>query len=270
MDDAAAFVVHVLYRNWLEESVRRHSGGTLDLLALEADPEFCTAFADHVLDPAFINDTLIAIYARGVWAYPQAIAFVYERARKILSGTETHAHLGAVSAVTHWTPHAEKHELFMADPPAMQSFLSASLPVHWSDEKGLQGPSFPSLGKVLALHWRAMPDWAALVGQLVAVPTKLPDTYAPGMGKLPPHTIPGPVVYGDQLARWIRDRHSEYPDLFTGRNPNNSVHQNPSPLACFVPGTMVQTDQGEVAIETLEAGARVLTKAPGEYGQSSL
>ncbi|GAB1198780.1 hypothetical protein APSETT444_008110 [Aspergillus pseudonomiae] len=265
VDRTASILMHIMYRNFLEEAVHRYAGDTFDLLELQKNKDFCTAFVDHVLDPEFINNTVIAIYARGKWAYPQAIAYIYERARETLLSTPSHSDIGKKSMQIHWSPHAEKHPTLL-EKDLVGSFLDASLPVHWSNESVLQGPSFPTLGKVFSLTWRTDPEWTSLVERLASTVKRLPDIYSPGMGRLPPRRIPGQIVYGDRLEDWIKSKEAHHPDLFTGMVPSNARNADPLAVACFVAGTKIQTNRGEVGIEAVQAGTKVLTKAPGEYG----
>ncbi|KAE8168595.1 hypothetical protein BDV40DRAFT_294545 [Aspergillus tamarii] len=265
VDRTASNIMHIMYRDFLEEAIHRYAGERFDLLELQKDIDFCTTFVDHVLEPDFINNTLIAIYARGQWAYPQAIAYIYERARETLLSTSSHSNIGKRSMQIHWSPHAEKHQTLL-EKDLVGSFLDAALPVHWSDESLLQGPSFPSLGKVFSLTWRTDPQWTSLVERLAGTVKHLPDIYSPGMGRLPPRTIPGQIVYGDQLQSWIKSKEAQHPDMFTGREPTNVRNGDGMPMACFVAGTKIQTNRGEVDIEVVQAGTKVLTKAPGEYG----
>jgi hypothetical protein len=66
---------------------------------------------------------------------------------------------------------------------------------------------------------------------------------------------------------------SANPTLFTTSTPNTvSVeHQKTTPAGnCFIAGTKVATDKGEVDIEKISEGTRVLTEATtGRYGVAS-
>lgn len=65
---------------------------------------------------------------------------------------------------------------------------------------------------------------------------------------------------------WLCRPHSD--DFFGGKSGNhlaggNSIHNTSSVTPCFTPGTMVATPRGEVAVEKLVAGDRIVTRDNG-------
>jgi hypothetical protein len=63
------------------------------------------------------------------------------------------------------------------------------------------------------------------------------------------------------------------PTLFTNSTPNtvHVDHQKSTPAGnCFIAGTKVATDKGEISIEDITEGTRILTEATaGRYGIAS-
>ena len=63
------------------------------------------------------------------------------------------------------------------------------------------------------------------------------------------------------------------PALFTNSTPNtvHVDHQKTTPAGnCFIAGTQVATDQGQIGIEHIAEGMRILTEATtGRYGIAS-
>ncbi|GAB1190860.1 hypothetical protein APSETT444_000025 [Aspergillus pseudonomiae] len=273
IEATASSIAHTMYRDYLENAVAASGHERPSLLALEKDREFCVAFADYVLDPDFIKRTLIYRFLSSSSAYPQAIAYIYERVRATLAKTEKHMNTSRFSARDHWQPHAVTHE-GLIDARKVDDFLQVSLPVQWSSEDGLQGPSFPLLGQRISVQWCSRQDWRDLVNGQINICYQEPSRTTPvGTGTHPPIPIIGAKTYGKQLQEWIRGKRGEYRDLFTGLEPNNYTPARDAAsqmlFGCFVAGTQVRTIVGDVNIESLQRGAKVLTKAPGEYGTLS-
>lgn len=267
MDTTASTIAHTIYRDFLEKSLEAGQGKP-NLLSLENDIDFCRAFVTRVLDPDFINKTLIVTYLSSSKAYPQAVAYLYERVRaRLINGNDQYAFMSRRSAQFHWRPYAEKHaDLLNAN--KVKPFLEKSLPVHWSVEEALEGPSFPLLGQRLSIQWRSSQDWVNLINEMINIVDKEPDRHTPvGTGRNPPTIINGGRTYGKDLQNWIKGKESQYPDIFTGVKPDNYEPGRPAGmLGCFVAGTQIRTTDGDVNIELLQNKTKVLTKAPGDYG----
>ena len=58
---------------------------------------------------------------------------------------------------------------------------------------------------------------------------------------------------------------TEAPDGAEGDAPVRAPNERPS-VICFTPGTRLRTERGEVAIEDLDVGDRLLTRDDGAQG----
>lgn len=276
-----------LYRNYLEQGLQTQAptiqGQKIQFLPLFGDVGFCTAFARHVLDTAFINDQLIAIYGGGNKAYAQSIAYLYERMRPTLvqaptmdrkTGTSnliqgnSPQQVSSKSAAAHWQPVAQENPTFKDKPDALSEFLQMSLPLEWSNDDLLQPPSFPSIGDAFNNEFIKSGDIRDLAQSVTgATKENFQQSQFPGSGgELPPPLII--TTYGGDLVDWINSQADHgYGDVFN----HGSAHQDfkvPSIIpSCFVPGTIVRTDSGDHPIENLKQGTRVLAKLPSLYGQ---
>ncbi|KAJ1324773.1 Hint domain-containing protein [Microdochium nivale] len=78
---------------------------------------------------------------------------------------------------------------------------------------------------------------------------------------------------GQDLADWMDSVRSQYPQLFTSTRPDTvqvTEHHSTPAGNCFIAGTKVMTDAGEINIEDIREGTRVLTDANAErYGIAS-
>jgi len=147
------------------------------------DEEFCRAYARKVLRPEFVNSVLLQqfIAGGGNTVFPEAVAYMYERCRPILSklpetqkvaddsvraqsSTTSFNNLARFSAQAHWKDAAAQHPGLKDNPSALARFATASKPVTWLDEYKLQGPYWPDLGQVLGKAWSLQGDWADQVG----------------------------------------------------------------------------------------------------------
>ncbi|GAB1316433.1 hypothetical protein MFIFM68171_06643 [Madurella fahalii] len=81
------------------------------------------------------------------------------------------------------------------------------------------------------------------------------------------------TVTGQTLADWITSVRGSHPTLFTNNTPNTVQveHHRTTPAGnCFVAGTKVATDKGDMSIEDITEGSRVLTDATtSRYGIAS-
>ncbi|KAK4203359.1 hypothetical protein QBC40DRAFT_262471 [Triangularia verruculosa] len=78
---------------------------------------------------------------------------------------------------------------------------------------------------------------------------------------------------GQALADWMAFVRASNPELFTNSTPNTvseERHRTTPAGNCFVAGTKVATDKGEINIEDITEGTRILTEATaGRYGIAS-
>ncbi|KAJ5273606.1 hypothetical protein N7478_008731 [Penicillium angulare] len=263
MQAGASSLAHVLYRDYLESVFHSSTNSHLDLSSLEKDSDFCVAFATRVLDPDFINRILIWTYINESKIFAEAIAFIYERVRKTLA--KSHPELSSRSAKSHWEPHAKKNS-DLKNIQQVDEFLTTSLPIKWSDEKSLQGPSFPAMGDQLIEIWFVSPKWQGLVSSAISEMRSTPDWVRQGSGGHFPVTVPGSDIYAERLLDWVKNQSSKYGEYFSSWVPDTIVQHPATWLTCFVSGTKVSTARGNVPIEDLEPDECVLTKAPAEYG----
>lgn len=244
--------------------------------------EFCQQFAKHVLDPDFINLQLIGQYLGNNTAFTECIAYLYERARKTLVNqpatnglTITDAagvvrplnEIGQLSAAQHWQHIAQSHRE-LASQNRVNDFLQSALPIKWSNEQSLQGPSFAKLGQTFNEVWYGNSDWGTVAQRRTDETT---PTWASG-GR---DTYRNGSQYGVAILQWIKDRaQNGYGDIFNipgSPYKDSAGSQRPGTgLGCFARGTRIRTDTGDKAIECIDKHTRVLTRAPGEYGTNSV
>jgi hypothetical protein len=283
MDVEAGLIVVPLYRKHLEDALVELApssfGSTIDFLSLFKNYDFCYAFAMHILDPQFINNQLIAIYAGGTRDYAESIAYLYERMRRTLCNSASSsavsqpqqgqdqvlADVGSKSAADHWRPYAEKHEAFHGDAEAIQKFLDTSLPLEWSDNELLQPPTFTSVGK--SFNTQYMTD-SYLGNMAFDLSNKVTTGSEPGPDEGPWKTYYDDTYYGADLVNWVNSQFDNgYSDVFNWGNVQYTQSQQKTGFECFIPGTLVRTRDGDVPIQDLKGGDQVLSKLPSTYGE---
>ncbi|KAF8419162.1 hypothetical protein EV426DRAFT_702014 [Tirmania nivea] len=242
-----------LYRNYLEAGLTVMK---IDFLSLFNDVEFCQSFAHRILDQAFINDQLIAIYAGGTKDYAQSVAYIYERIRPTL--LQAHPEIGKKTAADHWGPTAEQHEAFEGKPQDLEEFRQKSLPLEWSDEELLQPPSFTSIGDSFNSEFIRAQDIHDIAQNATSAKS---DEFAETGWVVPEGPPPPPPIistYGKEIVDWINvQADNGYGDVFNHGNAHTSVHYPSIFPSCFAPGTMVRVEYGrDEPIETLKEGAR--------------
>lgn len=273
-----------IYRRYLEDHLAS-AGSANDLLKTISDPDFCHAFVQKVLDPPFINDALIARYF-GQSQYTQAIAYIYERARATLISSPSSeammvstpdAQLAASTIVrsslseTATFLNVVNANQKLAQANGTQAFLALMLPITWSNNTLLQGPSFPDIGSQWSASWVADTYATDVANALIQVQTTENESSGMSIG---PGGDPAPqpfiVKYGDSLWQWIvAQQNSGFGDIFQVHGTENSKEEVPSIFSgggCFSPGTMIETSAGARPIHSLHAGDRVLTCAPSNFG----
>ncbi|KAI1172126.1 hypothetical protein F4777DRAFT_582249 [Nemania sp. FL0916] len=267
-----------LYRNYLEMGIKNQgSEQDPDFLTLFTDPDFCIAFARKVLQPEFINDQLIAVYAGGNKAYPQGIAYLYERMRRTLAvmpadRADIHGKspelVSRTAAGDQWKLIAEKHEHFINNPQQLAEFLDKSLPLKWSDQDVLQEPSFPAIGDSFNIEFIKSQDMMDLAQSACSKTDSKEEVATHFLSGAPPPIITY-TYYGRDLIDWMNKQAAGgYSDVFShGDVYSTSKYSNALTFgSCFVSGTKVRTDRDSVPIEQLMHGDRVLARLPGSYG----
>lgn len=267
-----------VYRRYLEDHLAT-LGNKLDIISLINDADFCQAFVTRVLDPSFINDALIARYFNQV-EYVQAIAYVYERSRATLTtlpakvavydvATDTNLPLATIAlsslpGVSMFARTVQANRQ-LSSVGQTQQFLSNALPIAWSDNQLLQGPSFPTLGAVWGVNWRSDTYATDLANALIGVETY--QSYTP-----PPHggqpSFPTTwVTYGDALWKWMENQQGNgFSDIFQVRGSENEKYVPPFSSSCFSPDTIIATSSGNHPIHTVETNDKILTRAPKDFG----
>ncbi|KAG9254830.1 uncharacterized protein F5Z01DRAFT_673975 [Emericellopsis atlantica] len=276
LNTTSSSIVVPVYRMHLEKHMAAN-GVPLPIADLAKDVGFCRAFISRILTPEFINDALIARFLDQP-GYTEAIAFLYERlrpsllqqpdtvaSRVSLAGSNVPLSTVVLNSLPNNTVYSQtvmaSQDLSAAG--KTQDFLSASLPLVWSDNKLLQGPQFPTVGVAWANLWMANTFATGVIANLIN--SDVSYQYFPG----PPGGVGSTfAIYGDKLWQWIKSQEANgNGDVFHVTQPENFNYL--SPFGCFAPGTMITTEVGEVAIEDLEPSTLVMARAPGHYGRSS-
>lgn len=255
-----------LYRNYLETGFRDKK---IDFLTLINDIEFCENFAQRILDPAFINNQLIAIYAGGTKDYAQSIAYIYERIRPTLLRASSLPDILVKRASQHWRPAAEQHPAFQNSPDHLEEFIQKSTPFEWSNEELLQGPSFKSIGDSFNNEFIRLQDIHDIAqGATSAQTEELGPTPWGGPLGMPPPLPPIITTYGKDIVDWVNYQvDNGYGDVFNHGTPHTSWRVPSIFPSCFAAGTLVRVAGGkDKPIEKLKEGERVLSKAPDVYG----
>jgi hypothetical protein len=131
-----------------------------------------------VLRPEFVNSLLLQKYVAGghMTTFPEAVAYIYERCRPILSGLPAEdtvaddsiraanasalfSSLATFSADLHWKDAAAKHEGLKDNSKQLARFSKAAKPIIWANEEKLQGPSWHDLGLILEREWSTKTEW---------------------------------------------------------------------------------------------------------------
>lgn len=273
-----------MYRNYLEQGLREHNH-QFDFLSLFNDLDFCQKFASYVTEEDFINDQLYAVYLTGNKAYPQAIAYLYERLRSKLPvdaikqpmsfgrSFEMGGLLSLPSLAQPVAPlfaywkEASKVRIHLANNPAAHSeFQELSLPLRWSVESSLQPPSFPALGTAFNNVFLQSPE-LRILGSEVTSKVTTSSSQPLGLGDFPPPPIIT-TTYGGDVVAWMNSlAFGGYGDVFIIGLPHSTDQVSP-PFGggCFIPGTLVHTEDDDIPIEEISTGTKVLAKAPGQFG----
>ncbi|KAK4174090.1 hypothetical protein QBC36DRAFT_303126 [Triangularia setosa] len=133
-------------------------------------------------------------------------------------------------------------------------------------------------------QWNGMGDrWLKAVSQAANIQTQYSRTenndFAHGFAEGLSLGIAGgadvvvTTTTGQTLANWMASVRTSDPELFTNSTPNtvSEERQKTTPAGnCFVAGTKVAIDKGEINIEDITEGTRILTEATaGRYGIAS-
>ena len=144
-----------------------------------------------------------------------------------------------------------------------QNFLTSALPIKWSNNQLLQGPSFESLGAVWAGDWVTDTYATDVANSLIGV--KIYETY----------NSPDPegggavtyVTYGDALWKWMQNQQNNgCSDIFQVKGNENSSYVNPFSGSCISPQTVIATASGDRPIHSLGANDKILIRAAQEFG----
>lgn len=270
-----------LYRNYLEQGLMDNApspgGDKIQFLSLFDDPHFCYAFATHVLDHDFITNQLIAAYKTNP-NYAQAVAYLYERMRPtirsiaktnptLLIGGHSATEISQTTAGDGWKPTAAKHPFFKDDVSKLDEFYKTSLPIEWSNEPELQGPSFPAQGVSFTNEWLLNQGLRDLT-QGATSTTREDHHWSPSGGGGQPGPESVTTYYGEDLVNWMNSEADHgYGDVFNHGTVYTTYKDTTPGFSCFAQGTLVQTSDGAKAIESLQEGARVLSMAPAQYGE---
>ena len=267
-----------VYRRYLEDHLAI-AGYNLDILSLIDDADFYQAFVTRVLGPSFINNALIARYFSQV-EYVQAIAYIYERSRATLTSLPSTVAVYDVSTGTSLplatialsslpgvsifarTTQANRQ---LSSVGQTQQFLANTLPITWSDNQLLQGPSFPTLGTIWGVNWRS--DIYATDVANALIRTETYQTFTPMPVEGGPGFLSTYMTHGDALWKWMETQQNNgFSDVFQVRRSENYHYVPPFPGSCFLPETVIATISGDRAIHSLGVNNKILTRAPREFG----
>lgn len=153
-----------LYRHHLVESIRAHpasNGLPTDLLSLLKDPPFCTSFAYRGLCSSYHLNLTKALFERtDTHLFIEAVACLYERIRPTLLRIERNEAAAATMIVHGMHPAGATSKTLpehlngpWADWTTKDSVPKAVVPLHWTEDRLLQPPAFPTISETVSKHF---------------------------------------------------------------------------------------------------------------------